>query len=124
MFMDWLIVNMEPITKIPLLKNKTYYSLWIAASRDENGFGIFGIPETDFKIFRSDSSVTVFFENRISFRNFLSESAWCFTDCFLRLPVFVRNYRICVLELYLGIFGIVSRNFPASDFSHRLYVSR
>jgi hypothetical protein len=34
----------------------------------------FGIPETDFEIFRWDSSVTVFFENEIGFRNFLSES--------------------------------------------------
>jgi hypothetical protein len=70
----------------------------------------FGIPETDFEIFWSDSSVTVFFENGIDFRNFLSEpvseSAWCFTNCFLRLPVFVGNYRICVSEF----FGIVSRN--------------
>jgi hypothetical protein len=71
----------------------------------------FGIPETDFEIFRSNSSVTVFFENEIGLRNFLSESvsesAWCFTDRFLRLPVFVRNYRICVSEFS----GIVSRNF-------------
>jgi hypothetical protein len=95
----------------------------------------FGIPETDFEIFRSDSSVTVFFENGIGFRNFLSESVsesvWCFTDRLLRLPVFVGNYRICVSEfsgivswnfseLCLGIF----RNFPACDFLHRLYVSR
>jgi hypothetical protein len=72
----------------------------------------FGIPETDFKFFRSDSPVTVFFENGIGFRNFLSESvlesAWCFTDRFLRLPVFVGNYRICVSEFS----GIVSQNFP------------
>jgi hypothetical protein len=67
----------------------------------------FGIPETDFEIFRSDSSVTVFFENGIGFRNFLSESAWCFTDRFLRLSVFVENYRICVSEFS----GIVSQNF-------------
>jgi hypothetical protein len=95
----------------------------------------FGIPETDFEIFRSDSSLTVFFENEIGFRNFLSgpvsESAWCFTDCFLRLPIFVGNYQICVSEFS----GIVSRNFselclgifrifPTCDFSHRLYVSR
>jgi hypothetical protein len=95
----------------------------------------FGIPKTDFEIFRSDSPVTVLFENGIGFRNFLSESvsesAWCFTDRFLRLPVFVGNYRICVSEfsgivsrnfseLCLGIF----RNFSACDFSHRLYVSR
>jgi hypothetical protein len=87
----------------------------------------FGIPETDFEIFRSDSSGMVFFENGIGFRNFVSESVsespWCFTDRFLRLPVFVGNYQICVSEFS----GIVSRNFsefPASNFSHRLYVSR
>jgi hypothetical protein len=71
----------------------------------------FGIPETDFEIFRSDSSITVFFENGIGFLNFLSESvsesAWYFTDRFLRLSVFVGNYRICVSESS----GIVSRNF-------------
>jgi hypothetical protein len=80
----------------------------------------FGIPETDFEIFRSDSSVTVFFENGIGFWNFLSESvsesAWCFTDRLHRLPVFVGNYRIFVSE----ISGIVSRkffrNFPVCDF--------
>jgi hypothetical protein len=82
-----------------------------------------GIPETDFEIFRSDSSVTVFFENGIGFRNFLSESVWCFTDRFLRLPVFVgitgfvsRNF----LELCLGIFFGIFQNVI---FSHRLYVS-
>jgi hypothetical protein len=86
----------------------------------KTGSEFFGIPETDFEIFRSDSSVTVFFENGIGFRNFLSESvsesAWCFTDRFHRLSVFVGNYRIYVSE----IFGIVSRNFfrnfPACDF--------
>jgi hypothetical protein len=67
----------------------------------------FGIPETDFEIFRSDLSVTVFFESGIGFWNFLSESAWCFTDRFHRLPVFVGNYRIYVSE----ISGIVFRNF-------------
>jgi hypothetical protein len=78
----------------------------------------FGIPETDFEFFRSDSPVTVFFENGIRFRNFLSESesAWCFIDRFLRLPVFLENYRIFVSEFS----GIVSqnffRNFPACDF--------
>jgi hypothetical protein len=84
----------------------------------------FGIPETDFENFRSDSPVTVFFGNVIGFRNFLSESvsesAWCFTDRFHRLPVFVGNYRICVSE-FSGIvsrnfFGIFFRNFPACDF--------
>jgi hypothetical protein len=86
----------------------------------------FGIPETDFEIFRSDSPVTVFFENGIDFRNFLSESVsesvWCFIDRFLRLPVFVGNYRICVSEFS----GIVSRKFfgifQHVIFSHRLYI--
>jgi hypothetical protein len=92
-------------------------------NRDENGFGIFRNFGNRFRNFRSDSSVTVFFENGIGFRNFLSESvsksAWCFTDRFHRLPVFVGNYRIYVSE----ISGIVSeffrnffRNFPACDF--------
>jgi hypothetical protein len=75
----------------------------------------FGIPETDFEIFRSGSSIMVFFENGIGFRNFLlesvSESAWCFTDRFLRLSVFVGNYQISVSEFS----GIVSRIF--SEFS-------
>jgi hypothetical protein len=107
--------------------------LYILGMKTNSEF--FGIPKTDFEIFRSDSPVTVLFENGIGFRNFLSESvsesAWCFTDRFLRLPVFVGNYRICVSEfsgivsrnfseLCLGIF----RNFSACDFSHRLYVSR
>jgi hypothetical protein len=76
----------------------------------------FGIPKTDFEFFRSDSSVTVFFENRIGFRNFLSESvselAWSFTDHFLGLPIFLGNHRICVSEFS----GIVSRSF-FSEFS-------
>jgi hypothetical protein len=71
----------------------------------------FGIPETDFEIFRYDSSVTVFFENGIGFRDFLSksvsESAWCFTDRFLRLLFFVENYQISVSDFS----GIVSQNF-------------
>jgi len=82
----------------------------------------FGIPETNFKIFRSDSPVTIFFESRIGFQNFLSESVGCFTDRFLRLPVFVGNYRICVSEFS----GIVSRIFfgifQHVIFSHRLYI--
>jgi hypothetical protein len=90
---------------------------------------LFGIPETDFEIFRSDSPVTVFFENGIGFRNFLSESvlelAWCFTDRFLRLSVFVENYRICVSEFSEIVYQIFFRNFPACDFfasSVRLWI--
>jgi hypothetical protein len=40
----------------------------------------FGIPETDFEIFRSDSPVTVFFENGIGvvlYRPFLSVTGFC-----------------------------------------------
>jgi hypothetical protein len=77
----------------------------------------FGIPETDFEIFRSDSPVTVFFENGIGFWNFLSESvsesAWCFTDRFLQLPVlseitgFVsRNFQELCLEIFWNCVGI------------------
>jgi hypothetical protein len=87
----------------------------------------FGIPETDFEIFRSDSPVTVFFENGIGFRNFLSKSAWCFTDRFHRLPGFVGNYRICVSEISgivsRNFFGIFFGNFQHVIFSHRLYIS-
>jgi hypothetical protein len=64
----------------------------------------FDIPETDFKNFRSDSPVTVFFENGIGFRNFLSESVselvWCFIDVSF-------GYRFL-----LEITGFVSQNFP------------
>jgi hypothetical protein len=85
--------------------------------------GFFEILETDFEIFRSDSPVTVFFENKIGFRNFLSESlsesAWC-------LSTFFFGYRFLS-----EITGFVSRNFPEFClgifqhviFSHRLYVS-
>jgi hypothetical protein len=79
----------------------------------------FGIPETDFEIFRSDSSVTVFFENGIDFRNFLSEpvseSAWCFTvrsfgyRFLSEITRFVfRNFPEFCLEIF--------RNFSACDF--------
>jgi hypothetical protein len=86
---------------------------------------IFGIPETDFEIFRSGSLVTIFFENGIGFYNFLSESVWCFTHHFLRLPIFQKLPNLCLgnfSELCLGIFF---RNFPACDFfasSVRLWI--
>jgi hypothetical protein len=60
----------------------------------------FGIPEIDFEIFRSNSSVTVFFENGIGFRNFLSELACV-------LPTVSFGYRFLS-----EITGFVSRNFP------------
>jgi hypothetical protein len=104
----------------PILKART--------CKDKNGFGFFfGIPKISFEIFQLDSPVAVFFENGISFRNFLSElvskSAWCFTDRFLRLPVFVGNYRICVLEFSGIVTRIFFRIFQHVIFSHRMYVS-
>jgi hypothetical protein len=98
------------------------------AGRDKNGFGIFRNSRNRFQNFSIGFTGNGIFENRIGFKNFLSESvsesAWCFTDRFLRLPVFVENYRICVSEFS----GIVPRNFfelfQHVIFSHRLYVSR
>jgi hypothetical protein len=72
----------------------------------------FGIPETDFEIFRSDSPVTVSFENGISFQNFLSDGM-VFYRPFPSVTGFVGNYRICVSEF----FGIVSWIF--SEFSSK-----
>jgi hypothetical protein len=56
----------------------------------------FGIPETDFKIFPSDSPVMVFFENRIGFRIFSIGISVVFYRPFPSITVFVENYRICV----------------------------
>jgi hypothetical protein len=92
--------------KFKMLKNKSWRvgkcelcSFCYTPIRMKTVSDFFGIPETDFEIFRSDSSVTVFFENGLGFRNFLSESAWCFTDRFHRLPVLSK------------ITGFVSRKF-------------
>jgi hypothetical protein len=49
------------------------YNVWVGIGM-ETISEFFGIPETDFEIFRSNSLVTVFFESGISFQNFLSES--------------------------------------------------
>jgi hypothetical protein len=60
----------------------------------------FGIPETGFKFFRSDSPVTVFFENGIGF------------------GIFYRNRRGVLPTISFGyrflseITGFMSRNFP------------
>jgi hypothetical protein len=96
----------------------------IERCRDENGFRIFRNPGNRFRNFSIRFTGNGIFENEIGFRNFLSESAWCFTDRFLRLLVFVGNYRICVSEFS----GILSRNlffgiFQHVIFSHRRYVS-
>jgi hypothetical protein len=83
----------------------------------------FGIPETDFEIFRSDSSVTSFFENGIDFRNrcgVLPTVSFGYRFCRKLPDLCLRIFQNCVSEF----FGIVSRNLPACDFSHRLYISR
>jgi hypothetical protein len=58
----------------------------------------FGIPETVFDFFRSESSVSVFLGIGIGHRNFrsesVSESVQLFTDRFLRLPFWIGIYRI------------------------------
>jgi hypothetical protein len=84
----------------------------------------FGIPETDFEIFRSDSSVTVFFKNGIDFRNFLSESVSVIGVVFYRpfpsVTGFCRKLPNLCLEIFRNcvseFFGIVSQNFPTCDF--------
>jgi hypothetical protein len=58
----------------------------------------FGIPETVFDFFRSESSVSVFLGIGIGHQNFRSESVsksvQHFTDRFLRLPFWIGIYRI------------------------------
>jgi hypothetical protein len=97
--------------------------------RDENGFGIFRYSGNRFRNFSIGFIGNGIFRKRNRFLDFLSEpvseSAWCFTDCFLRLPFFVGNDQICVSEFSGTVsefFGIVSRNFSSCDFLHHLYV--
>jgi hypothetical protein len=118
-----MVVIMKMMVIIQL---NSQYKLWMRKNLSQVEVAMktvsefFGIPETDFEIFRSNSPVTVFFENGIGFRNFLSEpvseSAWCFTDRFLRLPVFVGNYRICVSEFSRIVSQNFFRNFLVCDF--------
>jgi hypothetical protein len=62
----------------------------------------FGIPETVFDFFRSESSVSVFLGIGIGHRNFrsksVSKSVQPFTDHFLQLPFWIGIYRIQNLE--------------------------
>jgi hypothetical protein len=86
--------------------------------RDENGFGIFRYSGNWFRNFSIGFIGNGIFRKRNRFSKTVSESTWCFTDRFLRLPFFVGNYRK-LPDLCLGIFrncvsefsGIVSRNF-------------
>jgi hypothetical protein len=81
-------------------------SLSVAQLRMKTVSEFFGIPETGFEKKNYQNRCGVF-RKQNRFSEFLSESVWCFTDHFLRLLVFVGNYRICVAEF----FGIVSRFF-------------
>jgi hypothetical protein len=63
----------------------------------------FGIPETDFKFFRSDSPVTVFFENGIGFGIFYRNR---YRNRRGVLPTISFGYRFLS-----EITGFVSRNF-------------
>jgi hypothetical protein len=64
----------------------------------------FGFPKSHLTFFRSDSPVTVFFENGIGNRYFISESisktVWRFTDHFLRIPILIRIYWTRVSEFF------------------------
>jgi hypothetical protein len=92
-------------------KDHAMTAMWVTPSRrrvcvvhrDENGFGIFRYFENRFQTFSIGFIGNGIFQKR----NRFSKSAWCFTDRFLRLPVFVGNYRICVLKFS----GIMSQNF-------------
>jgi hypothetical protein len=67
----------------------------------------FGIPETDFEIFRSDSPVNDIFRKRNRFFEFSIGIGVVFYRPFTSVTGFVGNYRICLSEFT----GIVSRNF-------------
>jgi hypothetical protein len=99
-----------------------------AVSRDENGFGFFRYSGNRFRKFSIGFIGNGIFRKRdrfsqfsigidvVFYRLFPSVTGFCRKLSDLRLGIF----RNCVSEF----FGIVSRNFPACDFSHRLYVSR
>jgi hypothetical protein len=91
----------------------------------------FGIPETDFEIFRSDSPVTVFFENGIVFGIFYRNR---YRNRRGVLPTVSIGYRFLseiigfvsrkFPELCLGIFSeFFSGIFQHVIFSHLLYIS-
>jgi hypothetical protein len=112
------------------LSTVNQYAWRRSEARDENGFGIFRNSGNRFRNFSIGFTGNGIFRKRNRFSEFSigigTESAWCFTDRFHRLPVFVGNYRICFSE----ISGIVSRNFfgiffgifQHVIFSHRLYI--
>jgi hypothetical protein len=87
------------------------HTLSAQVRRDENGFGIFRYSGNRFRNFSIGFIGNGNFRKRNRFSEFSIGIdigiAWCFTDRFLRVPVFVGNYQICVSKFS----GIVSRNF-------------
>jgi hypothetical protein len=80
------------------------------APRDENGFGIFRNSRNQFRIFSIGFTGNGIFRKRDRFSEFsigIGIGIGMVFYRFLRLSVFVGNYRICVSEFS----GIVSRNF-------------
>jgi hypothetical protein len=104
----------------------------MAGSRHENGFGIFRYSGNRFRNFSIGFSGNDIFRKRNRFLEFSIGIGIGIGVVFYRpfssvtgfsrkLPdLCLRIFRNCVSEF----FGIVSRNFLACDFSHRLYVSR
>jgi hypothetical protein len=82
------VVSVELSVKIV---EKSWCWLWVGM---KTVLEFFGIPETVFDYFRSESSVTVFFRNGIGCWNFGSESVWRLTDRFYRFPILIGIYRI------------------------------
>jgi hypothetical protein len=96
--------------------------------RDENGFIIFRYSGNRFPNFSIGFIGNGIFRKRNRFSEFSIGIGVVFYRPFPSVTSFCRKlpdlclgiFRNCVSEF----FGIVSRNFPACDFSHRLYVSR
>jgi hypothetical protein len=92
----------------------------------------FGIPKTDFEIFSIGFIGNGIFRKRNRFSEFSIGIGIGIGMVFYRPFPSVTGFCRKLPDLCLGIFrncvskffGIVSRNFSACDFSHRLYVSR
>jgi hypothetical protein len=101
-------------------------------TRDENGFGIFRNSGNRFRIFSIGFIGNSIFRKRNRFSEFSIGISIRIDMVFYRPFPSVTGFCRKLPDLCLGIFRncvskffrIVSRNFPACDFSHRLYVSR
>jgi hypothetical protein len=103
-----------------------------AAGRDENGFRIFRYSGNRFRNFSIGFVDNGIFRKRNRFSEFSIGIGIGIGMVFYRPFPSVTGFCRKLPDLCLGIFrncvseffGIVSRNFPACVFSHRLYVSR